>query len=286
MNPQIIGFSPEKPPSPEPDFQDWLQSAAGGYMLAWERRQFDLAVSDVFGYHALQLGLPEIDTLQTNRMPHRCLAQSIDTPSLAQAAALRSRSALVTEFDALPFREHSLDLVTLPHGLELCPDPHAALAEVARVLLPEGRVIISGLNPASLWGFRQRRSHLYQRIGLGQTWVAGSHEWIGYWRLRDWLRLLSFEVESVRFGCYRPSFQNKQWLDRMAWMDPIGQSWWPIFGSIYFLVAVKRVRGMKLMGRAWKRHSTIGVSPVAAPVSVAGSAHQTSRNTENPIEFD
>ena len=77
-----------------------------------------------------------------------------------------------------------------------------------------------------------------------------------------------------------------QWLDRMAWMDPIGQSWWPIFGSTYFLQAVKRVRGMKLMGRAWKRHSTIGVSPVAAPVSVAGSAHQTSRNTENPIEFD
>lgn len=249
-------------------------------MLAWERRQFDLAVADIFGYHALQLGLPDIDTLQTNRMPHRCLAQALDTPILAQAAALRSRSALVTDFDALPFREHSLDLVTLPHGLELCPDPHAALAEVARVLLPEGRVIISGLNPASLWGLRQRRSQIYQRVGLGQPWVSGSHEWIGYWRLRDWLRLLSFEVESVRFGCYLPSYQSVKWLDRMAWMEPIGRSWWPIFGGVYFLVAVKRVRGMKFMGRAWRRPSTMGASPVAAPVSVAGSVHQTRRNTE------
>lgn len=270
----------------EPGFNDWLGSAAGVYMLGWERRQFDLAVSDIFGYHALQLGLVELDTLQTNRMPHRCVAQAVDSPSLVQASNLRSRSALVTDFDALPFREHSLDLVTLPHGLELCPDPHAALAEVARVLVPEGRVIISGLNPASLWGFRQRRSQLFHRVGVGQEWVPGTQEWIGYWRLRDWLRLLSFEVESVRFGCYRPSFQSGQWLDRLSWMDPIGHSWWPIFGGVYFLVAVKRVRGMKLMGRAWRRHSTIGPSPVAAPVSVAGSAHQTSRNMENTIELD
>jgi hypothetical protein len=37
-------------------------------------------VADVFGYHALQLGLPELDTLRTNRMPHKCLAQAIAAP--------------------------------------------------------------------------------------------------------------------------------------------------------------------------------------------------------------
>ena len=206
------------PSEPEPSFQDWLQTPAGGYMLAWERRQYDPAVADVFGYHALQLGLPELDTLQTNRMPHRALAQGFESPLLSQSAQMRQRSALVTDFDALPFGEHSLDLITMPHGLELCPDPHAAVAEAARVLMPEGRLIISGLNPASLWGLRQQRSHLYQRVGLGKYWVPGTHEWIGYWRLRDWLRLLSFEVESVRFAAtgHRCKAQAP-WRERRGW---------------------------------------------------------------------
>ena len=31
-------------------------------------------MADVFGFHALQLGLGELDALQANRMPHRWLA--------------------------------------------------------------------------------------------------------------------------------------------------------------------------------------------------------------------
>ena len=46
----------------------------------------------------------------------------------------------------------------LPHALEWSVDPHATLREVERVLVPEGRVVICGLNPTSLWGLRQRRA--------------------------------------------------------------------------------------------------------------------------------
>ena len=49
----------------------------------------------------------------------------------------------------LPFPNQSLDLVVLPHTLELTRDPHQALAEVERVLMPEGRVVILGFNPTS-----------------------------------------------------------------------------------------------------------------------------------------
>ena len=37
----------------------WLESPAGRYLLAWEQRQLDAQVADIFGYSALQLGLPE-----------------------------------------------------------------------------------------------------------------------------------------------------------------------------------------------------------------------------------
>jgi SAM-dependent methyltransferase len=152
--------------------------------------------------------------------------------------------------------------VVLPHSLELNADPHATLREVGRVLVPEGKVVICCLNPASLWGLRQRRAHLYQRLGFGELFLPDAGEFIGYWRLRDWLRLLSFEVESSSFGCYRPAMSSEKWLNRYDWMDPVGHRWWPIFGAVYFLVAVKRVRGARLIGPAWKTAKHIATAPM------------------------
>lgn len=258
---------------------DWLKTPPGAYLLSWEHAQFDQAVSDIFGYHALQLGLPELDALQANRMPHRWLAASSASdqpvapfsrkfapaasgPNDAPAMPLR-RASLVTDSAALPFPESSLDLVVLPHALELSSDSHATLREVERVLVPEGRVVISGFNPASLWGLRQQRGHFYQRFGSGKLFLPNTGEFIGYWRLRDWLRLLNFEVESGRFGCYRPALTSPQWLDRFAWMDSAGGRWWPIFGAVYFLVAVKRVRGVHLLEPGWKTRKARAAAPAA-----------------------
>jgi len=185
------------------------------------------------------------------------------------ADSLQQKPSLITDFAALPFQENSLDLVVLPHSLELNTDPHATLREVERVLVPEGKVVICCLNPASLWGLRQRRAHLYQRLGFGELYLPDAGDFIGYWRLRDWLRLLSFEVESGNFGCYRPAMNTEKWLDRYDWMDVAGERWWPIFGAVYFIVAVKRVRGIKLIGRAWKTAAGIAT----APVPVANRGH-------------
>ena len=244
----------------------WLRTAPGHYLLAWEQDRLDHAVTDAFGFHALQLGLPELDGLRANRMPHRWVASdsmhvpedfSLSLPplddSLLSTQAGREPVALHCEFDALPFPDNSIDLVVLPHALELARDPHHTLREVERVLVPEGRVVIAGFNPASLWGLRQRAGRMKRGLGLGRQgslYLPRAGEFIGYWRLRDWLRLLGFEVEAGRFGCWRPPFHSQKWLDRFAWMDRVGDRWWPVLGSVYFVVAVKRVRGMRLVGLA------------------------------------
>ena len=261
MNARIIGLT------------DWLQTPPGEYLLDWERAQFDEVVTDMFGYHALQLGLPELDALRANRMPHQWLAlqaapathQMPETVTSSSLASSPPRAALVSDSGALPFPANSLDLVILPHALELSGDPHATLREVERVLVPEGRVVISGLNPTSLWSMRQRRAHFYQRMGSSDLFLPQAGEFIGYWRLRDWLRLLSFEVESGRFGCYRPALTSQKWLARFEWMDKAGARWWPIFGAVYFLVAVKRVQGVRLLEPAWRSRKV----PASAPAVVA-----------------
>ena len=226
---------------------DWLLTPSGQYLLRWEQARVDEVVADVFGFHALQLGLPELDALQANRMPHRWLG--CDRSS---SEALLNREAFLTNYEALPFADASLDLLVLPHTLELSFDPHATLREVARVLVPEGRVVILGFNPNSLWGVQKSAAKGPPEVG----------DFIGHWRLRDWLRLLSFEVQDAHFGCYRPAMQSERWLQRMAWMDAVGSRSWPIFGGIYMVSATKRVRGMRLMGPAWKAVKAHGAKAV------------------------
>jgi ubiquinone/menaquinone biosynthesis C-methylase UbiE len=80
----------------------------------------------------------------------------------------RAAVALNLDFDALPFDSASLDLVVLPHTLELASDPHQTLREVERVLVPEGRVVIVGFNPASLWGLRQGLGRVRLGLGIGR----------------------------------------------------------------------------------------------------------------------
>ncbi|HLL09543.1 MAG TPA: methyltransferase domain-containing protein [Rubrivivax sp.] len=270
----------------------WLQTAPGRYLLDWEQLRLDGAVTDAFGFHALQLGLPELDGLRANRMPYRWVAidslhvpDALPLPPLADEAlttqAPHEPIGLHCEFDALPFPNASIDLVVLPHSLELARDPHQTLREVERVLVPEGRVVIAGFNPASLWGLRQRGGRMKQGLGLhrGQSlYLPRAGDFIGYRRLRDWLRLLGFEVEAGRFGCWRPPFTSQKWLERFAWIDGVGDRWWPVLGAVYFVVAVKRVRGMRLVGLAKqpvrKAHAAPAVVASRRRPAHAGVAHQ------------
>ncbi|HMR72048.1 MAG TPA: class I SAM-dependent methyltransferase, partial [Rubrivivax sp.] len=240
----------------------WLASPPGRYLLAWEQDRVDRGVADAFGFHALQLGLPQLDGLRANRMPHRWVAsESLIVPDplpvpppadeISTTVVGEQPVQLHCEYDALPFPSASLDLVLMPHTLELAADPHQALREAERVLVPDGRLLITGFNPASLWGLRQRAGQARLRMGLRRgraPLMPSAGEFIGYWRLRDWLRLLGFEVEAGRFGCWRPPCRSERWLQRFGWMEPLGSHWWPVLGAVYEIAAVKRVRGMRLVG--------------------------------------
>lgn len=240
-------------------------------MCAWEQTYLDRAVVDLFGFHALQLGFPALDGLQANRMPHRWLASDAHPEPWPLG-----RDVILTNYEALPFPSASLDLLVLPHTLELSYDPHATLREVERVLVPEGRVVICGFNPNSLWGLSKSFKRGFSQMG----------DFIGQRRLRDWLQLLSFEVESTSFGCYRPAVKTERWLQRWDWMDEAGVRWWPIFGSVYGMVAVKRVQGMRLMSPAWKKSAPRAAAVVTSASSTANNTavHSVARPASKGLE--
>ena len=64
------------------------------------------------------------------------------------------------------------------------------------------------------------------------------------------LKLLNFEVEAARFGIYKPPLRSDAWLARWQWIEGVGSRWWPVLGAVYFIQAVKRVRGVRMIGLA------------------------------------
>ena len=238
------------------ELHEWLASAAGERLLAFERAQCEQHLAGAFGYHALQLGLPALDALAATPIQHRWLALP-EAPAVGDAEVAPeqpSRLALLALPQALPFAESSLDLVVLPHTLELCGDAHATLREVQRVLAPEGKVAITGINPWGVWGWEQQRVRLWRRMGLQPApWLPPETKLIAHWRLCDWLRLLGFEVDAVH-----QSGSSLPVLCRV-----------PAFSAAYFILATRRVYGVRPLRSGWRRTRA---APLGATVPSAASS--------------
>ena len=210
---------------------EWLASSPGQYIVAREQAYFDEAVADIFGYHALQLGLEQVDLLRASRIPLRVHAGP------QGAVGLRA------DFRDLPIDSNSVDLMVLPHTLEFSENPHQVVRETARVLRPEGHVIISGFNPLSLWGLRRS-------VGARRDFPWNGR-FIHLPRVKDWFALVGLEIVAGSMACYAPPCAEQKWLDRFGFMEKAGDRWWPIAGGVFFLQAIKRVRGIRLIMPNW-----------------------------------
>jgi SAM-dependent methyltransferase len=146
------------------------------------------------------------------------------------------------QFYELPFDSQSIDLCLMPHVLEFSENPHEVLREVDRVLRPEGRILVLGFNPWSLFGTRK-------------LWAAQGYPWQGQFvtlvRIKDWLQLLGLEPASGRLACYIPPCDTEKWQRRFRFMEPTGDRWWGVAGATYMLEAIKRVHGMRLIAPSW-----------------------------------
>jgi ArsR family transcriptional regulator len=74
------------------------------------------------------------------------------------------------ELEALPIDDARLDAATLMLVLHHVPEPERALAEVARVLKPQGRAVIVDMLPHDRDSYRQQ---------MGHVWLGFSEEHIG-----------------------------------------------------------------------------------------------------------
>ena len=239
--------------------EEWFATPQGAYVLDWELARVDQVVADIFGYFAVQVGLPGIDFLRASRVTTR------------RSAALGPGAQVVADAHELPFASESLDLVVLPHLLEFSDEPHQILREIERVLRPEGQLVVLAFNPVSLWGVKK----LFTRARC-PPWSA---EFVSVLRMKDWLKLLNFEMRGGRFGCYRPPFESEPWLARLGFLEHAGDRWWPVAGAVYLMQAKKRVAGMRLITPSWRQSRLRtrpwhprSTAPATAPAAMAPMA--------------
>ncbi len=215
------------------DWNEWWQSALGQYVIEREQEYFDRTVANLFGYHAVQIGMSQFDFLRANRMPHHFhLGREVG-------------AELCCDPTQVPLETSSVDLVVLPHVLDTSEHPHQVLREAERVLVPEGQIVVAGFNPWSLWGAKR-----YWARRSGAPWSAN---FVSLPRIKDWLELLGFEARATQLAGYAPPFSQRHWLERFSFVEDAGHRWWPVAGGVYFLHATKRVRGMRLITPAWQQ---------------------------------
>jgi ubiquinone biosynthesis O-methyltransferase len=159
-----------------------------------------------------------------------------DPRMIASAArAARHEAAIsyaVGRAEHLPFRDESFDLVTAITVLAFVPDAHAAVREMARVLRPQGRLVIGDLGKWSSWAAARRI----------RGWV-GSEAWrAARFRSASELRALAqaakLRVEHVSGAIYYP--RSRLIARLMAPIDPV-LSDLTTFGAAFLAVQAGKV---------------------------------------------
>ncbi len=218
----------------------WFESEPGRSLLHEELRCVGGVLPDLFGYHLVQLGqLSDIDLLVSSRIAHRVVCD------IGSGAATTGNAQCRCSAEALPLAMDSVDVMLLPHVLEFSPQPHQVLRETERVLIGDGHVVITGFNPWSLWGLT--------RLMLGwQGRIPWCGHFMGTTRIKDWLRLLGFEVLHSRCHFFRPPLRSTRMIQRLAFMERPGELYWPVLGAFYIIVAVKRVIPVTPVAQGWR----------------------------------
>jgi SAM-dependent methyltransferase len=168
---------------PRQTFLEWYQVTTLGQILQTiEAAYLQSSLKLTYNQKTLQVGFLGSETLYIAEDFSREFVL-VDIPPEQHATP----AALVTAApEALPIAGDSVDILILPHVLEFVADRHQILREAERVLKPEGRLFILGLNPWSLHGILQSLPR-HSSFRRGRC-VSSS-------RVLGWLNLLKFEAD-------------------------------------------------------------------------------------------
>ncbi|MDG1904279.1 MAG: methyltransferase domain-containing protein [Arenicella sp.] len=215
------------------DIQTWLSSAYADQYLRAQGEHLNRAVRTAASPTTLVIGrIGDHAIIDKLDLPFVCRV-TIDSEQLAAG-----RVDVVASNAFLPFPEKSFATVVLLHGLETSDLPHQTLREAHRVLQADGHLVLAGFNPFSLLGLQR----------LVRTPALPKGQIYGLRRVLDWLNLLDFEVVGSSMFQYGPLSRHARLRRYFAFLESVGDRWFPLLGGAYMLVARKREIRPNLIG--------------------------------------
>jgi len=188
-----------------------------------------------FGYHLAKLG---------------ALSAEIDIPNstINNQVTIGSESDLINivgDIDDLPLQAHSIDVCLLSHALEFSLDPHHVIREANRVIIPNGYLILTGYNPFSLVGLNSLQPYRKNKTPWNEHFFSPM-------RIKDWLHLMGFDILSDQ-RCLHSGLTGQVTADSLnnQW-HRFAKKYVPSLGSIYVIVAKKRVLPLTPIKPRWK----------------------------------
>lgn len=231
---------------------NWLKSPLGADLLQTERTLVGSVAEGVFGEIGLQVGqwgpsATFADVFRTQR-------------SGLVSAAGNEGVALVSAPHQLGIESDSVDVMLLPHTLDVCEHPHAALREAARVLRSDGQLIILAFKTGGAWGLR--------RLLPGAVYPPVANRLLAERQLTDWLELLDIRIMARERYFFRLPWQPRK-VSANATYQQWGARFWPEFAACYLLRAQKRLRTLTPVTPAWRRPKKVVASLVKPSTRVA-----------------
>lgn len=232
---------------------DFFTTAAGSQLRRWEATEADALLAHEAGETALQLGVPYGQVLRSASHEIKIYGAHANEPCEAVKPSVK------LSFDHLPFREASFDLVVCVHAHERVGE--AFFKEVFRVLAPEGRLVVFGINPWGPWWLRKKEKLIDKEEYFSPLSVS---------RIKTLCSQYGV-IDRGRFGLYSPSLNdNPCALARWGWCEKAGDRWWPALANAFMLSAVKHNVSPKAVGKIIDKESILSSwqrAPVASHMS-------------------
>jgi hypothetical protein len=208
---------------------NWFKSKAGKFVVEEEKLIIKKLIEDKFGYFALQLGGSYNDFLLNSRINKHLFNEGI----------LKN---ICFDASAIPLSEESVDLIICPHFIEQGYNK-TSLSECFRTIIPGGHLIIVSFNPFSFAGIRN-----FFSFSMDFPWNS---KFVSMSSIQNELKTVGFSICEAKISNYQLLFSDDNYAFNNN-LENIGNRWLPLFGSLYFIVAQKKVISLTPIKPKWK----------------------------------
>ncbi len=222
-------------------YDDWYRTPLGALADALERDAVFSLAGEVDGHTALDASCGTGHyALALARRGARVTAADASTPMLARAQAKARREGLpltpvCASLDRLPFRAGSFQVVTCVLALEFVAEPAGAVAELARVQPPGGRLVIGALGRFSPWALLRRLKGLFGVSLWRHACFFGRRELAG-------LLKAGYRDVVTREAIFFPPIQSAPLLAVLRRLERPGRRWAPGLAAFLAVAGSRKER--------------------------------------------